>query len=215
MPKSKIYGGRDWTMKKVIILMSASIILGATFTVHAVGDAAEGKTKATGCMACHMLDGNSLFPDYPKLAGQHYDYLIKSMHAYKGGNRKTNEIMSPIAQQFFKNKSDMADLATYFSIQKSNNCQPDIDPEKVKAGKAKVEKSCTTICHGKNGNSEKSRYPKLAGQHQAYLINAMKAYKTGARKDPHMSSMAAFFVDEKTIEEFAAYFAAQKSDTCP
>jgi len=203
-------------MKKMIMLMSASAMLGAAFTVHAVGDAAAGKSKATTCIACHMLDGNSLFPDYPKLAGQHFDYLIKSMKAYKGGNRKNNKIMSPIAEKYLKNESDMDDLAAYFSTQKSNTCsdKPDSEPKKVKAGKAKAAVSCASICHGEDGNSQKSLYPKLAGQHQAYLRNSMKAYKTGVRKDQHMSPMAAFFVDEATIENFAAYFSSQKSDTC-
>jgi cytochrome c553 len=203
-------------MKKMIMFIIVSAMLGATLTVHAVGNAAAGKNKATGCIPCHMLDGNSLFPDYPKLAGQHFDYLIKSMKGYKGGNRKNNEIMSPIAGEYLKNESDMDDLAAYFSTQKSNSCtgKPDIEPEKVKAGKAKAAASCTSICHGEDGNSQKSLYPKLAGQHQAYLINAMKAYKTGTRKDPHMSPMATFFVDESTMENLAAYFASQKSDTC-
>ena len=196
--------------------MSVSAMLGATLTVHAVGNAAAGKKKATVCIACHMLDGNSLFPDFPKLAGQHFDYLIKSMKGYRGGNRKNNEIMFPIAGEYFKNQSDMDDLATYFSTQKSKNCteKPEIDPKKIKAGKAKVAASCSAICHGEDGNSQKSLYPKLAGQHQAYLINSMKAYKTGTRKDRLMSPMAIFFVDDITIENIAAYFASQKSDTC-
>ena len=51
--------------------------------------AGEAKAKEV-CQACHGLDGNSSTPDYPKLGGQHPDYLGKALRDYKSGARKTS-----------------------------------------------------------------------------------------------------------------------------
>lgn len=78
------------------------------------GDAAAGKDKSTTCAACHGPDGNSPTPDFPRLAGQHEDYLLRALHDYKLGNRK-----NPIMQGQVANlgEQDMADLAAWFASQ--------------------------------------------------------------------------------------------------
>jgi cytochrome c553 len=82
----------------------------------AAGDAASGKQKSQACAACHGPDGNApTGPDFPRLAGQHYDYLLKALHDYKSGARK-NPIMGGQASAL--SAQDMADLAAYFSSQK-------------------------------------------------------------------------------------------------
>ena len=73
-----------------------------------------GKEKSRTCAACHGPDGNSQTPDFPRLAGQHYDYLVKALHDYKTGERK-NPIMAPQAANL--SDRDMQDLAAYFSLQ--------------------------------------------------------------------------------------------------
>lgn len=64
-------------------------------------------------------------------------------------------------------------------------------------------------CHGPSGVSTSPMYPTLAGQYADYLEVALKAYKTGARKNPVMAGMAAPLSDQD-IRQLAAYFAAQK-----
>jgi cytochrome c553 len=82
----------------------------------AAGDAASGKQKSQACVACHGADGNApTGPDFPRLAGQHYDYLLKALRDYKSGTRK-NPIMG--GQVSGLSTQDMADLAAYFSSQK-------------------------------------------------------------------------------------------------
>ena len=81
----------------------------------AAGDADSGKLKSQACAACHGPDGNSpTGPDFPRLAGQHYDYLLKALKDYKSGARK-NPIMG--GQVGGLSAQDMADLAAYFSSQ--------------------------------------------------------------------------------------------------
>jgi len=78
------------------------------------GDAAAGKDKSSVCAACHGADGNSPTPMFPKLAGQHEDYLVRALTDYKLKNRK-NEIMA--GQVAALSPEDIADLAAYFSSQ--------------------------------------------------------------------------------------------------
>jgi cytochrome c553 len=77
----------------------------------------------------------------------------------------------------------------------------------ISAGKEKAA-SCIS-CHGDNGNSMVSSFPKLAQQHGSYLVKQLHAFKDGTRKDPMMSSMALGLTDEDMID-IAAYYAAQK-----
>lgn len=81
----------------------------------ASGDASQGKAKSTACAACHGADGNSQQAIYPRLAGQHPDYLYKALTDYKSGERK-NAIMS--GQVAKLSPRDMADLAAYYGSQK-------------------------------------------------------------------------------------------------
>lgn len=52
--------------------------------------------------------------------------------------------------------------------------------------------------------------PKLAGQHQTYLIAALKAYRDGLRKHATMQANAGPLTDQD-IEDIAAFFADQKN----
>lgn len=82
----------------------------------AAGDAESGKQKSQACAACHGPGGNApTAPDFPRLAGQRYDYLLKALRDYKSGARK-NPIMGGQASAL--SAQDMADLAAYFSSQK-------------------------------------------------------------------------------------------------
>jgi len=72
-----------------------------------------------------------------------------------------------------------------------------------------VSKTCIG-CHGADGNSMVPNFPKLAGQHAAYLEKALKDYKTGQRKDPTMQAFAKGLTDEQ-IKELAQYYASQKA----
>jgi cytochrome c553 len=84
----------------------------------AAGDADSGKLKSQACAACHGPDGNSpAGPDFPRLAGQHYDYLLKALRDYKSGARK-NAIMG--AQAGGLSPQDMADLAAFYSRQRGS-----------------------------------------------------------------------------------------------
>ncbi len=77
----------------------------------------------------------------------------------------------------------------------------------ITAGKEKAA-SCAS-CHGENGNSMVSTFPKLAQQHSSYLQKQLHAFKDGTRNDPMMSAMALPLTDED-MADISAYYAAQK-----
>ena len=99
-------------MKAVVF---AACVLCVAAAPALAGDAAAGKEKAATCAACHGPDGNSASADFPRLAGQHYDYLLRAISDYKAGARK-NALMMPMVEKL--TRRDMEDLAAYFSEQK-------------------------------------------------------------------------------------------------
>jgi len=80
----------------------------------AKGDPASGKEKSAVCQACHGVDGKSIAPNYPNLAGQHESYLVKALADYRAG-RRTNPIMAPMAANL--SDQDIEDLAAWYASQ--------------------------------------------------------------------------------------------------
>ena len=78
------------------------------------------------------------------------------------------------------------------------------------AAAGKARSAACAGCHGPDGNSMVPTYPKIAGQHEAYLVDSMKQYKTGARTNATMKAMAAPLSDAD-IANLAAYYASQKA----
>jgi len=99
-------------MKKMLLALAIAAMFSSAYAES--GDAAAGKEKSTTCAACHGADGNSQSSDFPRLAGQHEDYIAAALHQYKSGKRK-NPIMAGFAGGL--SDKDMADLAAYFSSQ--------------------------------------------------------------------------------------------------
>ena len=81
----------------------------------AAGDAAAGKLKAFTCMGCHGIPSyNNVYPTYhvPKLGGQHAQYLVSALQAYKAGKRSHKTMQ---AQASSLSEQDMQDIAAYFA----------------------------------------------------------------------------------------------------
>jgi len=97
----------------LVVAASVAATLAATGARAANIEAGKAKAKEV-CAACHGEDGNSQVPDYPKLSGQHRDYLAKALRDYKSGLRK-NAIMAGFAGAL--SKDDIENLAAYFGSQ--------------------------------------------------------------------------------------------------
>lgn len=94
-------------------ILTTTILLAIfAFNVHA--DEYTGKEKAETCLGCHAIEGyNNIYPTYkvPKLGGQHADYIISSLKAYRNGERK-HETMHANASGL--TDQDIVDIAKYF-----------------------------------------------------------------------------------------------------
>jgi cytochrome c553 len=95
-------------------MLLAAWILAVSMPAMA-GDPEAGQKKSQPCAVCHGPDGNSPAPEFPRIAGQHYDYLVRALNDYKSGGRK-DPVMAPQAANL--TTRDIEDLAAYFSEQK-------------------------------------------------------------------------------------------------
>ena len=177
--------------------LTFAILLLTTYTVgHAtttntpaglVGNADEGKAKSTNlaCVGCHGADGNSLGPTFPNLAGQHANYIVQQLQAFKSEAR-SDPSMTPMAMPL--TEQDVVDLAAYFSSQtvKMNSASEDLVKlgQKIYRGgnKNKGLPACSG-CHGPQGlGNPAAKYPSLSSQHKEYTLKQLKDYQSGARK---------------------------------
>ena len=101
-------------MKTTALLVLGVLLTGSLGTAAAAGDIAAGKEKSALCVSCHGADGNSTDPQFPRLAGQHANYLERALMDYRSGARK-NPIMAGFAGGL--KDEDIANLAAYFSSQ--------------------------------------------------------------------------------------------------
>lgn len=156
------------------------------------GDAAAGKAKSATCLACHGADGNSPNPIWPKLAGQHPSYIAKQLADFKAGHRK-NDLMTPMVMPL--NKQDIANLAVYFSSQTQSAGSAAADQvelgEKIyRAGNAETGVAACTACHGPTGiGNPSAMYPRISGQHAAYLELTLKDFRSGTRANDSGQAM--------------------------
>ena len=99
-------------MTRVLMgLLAAALTVG----VHAADIEAGKKKAAEVCAACHGADGNSQSVDFPRIAGQHADYMRKALRDYKSGARK-DPVMAGFANQL--SVQDIENVSAYFATQK-------------------------------------------------------------------------------------------------
>jgi YVTN family beta-propeller protein len=99
--------------------LGASIVMATSHRASPAAGAAAAPPangKAAVCASCHGPVGVSASDDFPNLAGQRYGYLVKQLTAFRDGTRQS-PIMGPMAKPL--SDADIADLATFFSSQKS------------------------------------------------------------------------------------------------
>ena len=200
-------------------------LLSINIAVAASGDVDAGKTKAATCAACHGSNGIGASDTFPNLAGQHADYIVKQLKAFKSGDRK-NPLMGPMAAPL--SEQDMADLAAYFAdlphdggsqdagsadAGASGSAAPVAYVPNPAAGKSLYElgdasrniASCIG-CHGREGNSEVLIYPNLANQHAEYIAKQLMNFKHKDRVNYAMNQFAGNMTEDD-IADMAAYFA--------
>ena len=139
------------------------------------------------CSSCHGPGGHSISSTFPRLAGQQKDYLIAQLTAFRDHKRA-----DPHAQTYMwgmaarlSNPMIVA-LAAYYAAQPPVPGTPDNSPEAQAGRKIYTEgipaenvPACITLPRQKGeGNSA---FPRLAGQHSAYIERQLEAFASNAR----------------------------------
>jgi len=171
------------------------------------GDAEAGKTESANCAACHGADGNSINPEWPKLAGQNEKYLTKQLGYFKDGERK-NSTMSGMAANL--SERDIEDISAYYASQKRTIGSA--DPKLVEFGQ-RIYRSGNNEsgiapcmgCHGPDGaGNPAAGYPALRGQHAKYIENQLHGFAEGKRVNENAKKMMQILASRMTNREIRA-----------
>jgi cytochrome c553 len=183
------------------------------------GDATAGAAKSAVCAACHGVDGNSVDPQYPKLAGQHESYIARQLALYKTGERE-NAIMLGFAAML--SAQDMRDIGAYFATQSvvpgvADDSEIASGPNQgrrfyqlgerlFRAGNAPNGVPACQACHGPSGAGIPGPYPALGGQHAGYTAAMLTAFRGGAvwGRDANANAVMASVARNLTDEEIQA-----------
>lgn len=202
----------------VTTITAAGLIFAATAgttwaqeTTPLIGDIQAGKVTAEICAACHGAQGISDQPGVPHLSGQHAPYIQTGLLSYKEGHRKGTKMAEIVASL---TKQDIANVAAYYGslkpfdqiVKRTGPVSPAEEDPFAAVREATGECSA---CHGEDGNPDIPGMPSLAGQHVSYLINALKQYQDGLRKDEDMQAFVEGLANAD-LEDMAYFYAAME-----
>ncbi|MGF6648903.1 MULTISPECIES: c-type cytochrome [Paraburkholderia] len=182
-------------------------------------DVNRGQAIATQvCASCHGADGNSTGGAYPKLAGQHPEYLVKQLMDFKtqpGAKQpaRNNAIMAGMAAAL--SSQDMVNVAAYFAAQTpkpgyahDKNTVP-LGEKIYRAGIAERAVPACASCHGPTGQGIPVQYPRLSGQWAEYTVTQLNAFTQGpgARNNSDPMHTIASRLSDSDIKAVADYIA--------
>jgi cytochrome c553 len=176
---------------------------------------AEGEPNAL-CTGCHNEDGNSVTPEFPKLAGLDAVYIAKQIKDFKN-DKRVSEIMGPMANQI--PDKDIGLLASYFSKQK-RSVGTVTDQQLATQGQQIYDDGIVSSavpacsgCHGEKGEGT-DKFPRLAGQHTVYLITQMNNFKNAVRNNDPRKVMRAITMrmTEQDMKAAAEYITSLKGE---
>jgi cytochrome c553 len=171
------------------------------------GNAEAGQAKSASCAACHGVDGNSLNPEWPKLAGQHEDYMVKQLLYFHSGER-VNDTMKGMVEGL--SEQDAQDLAAYFSSQDvafgaADPALVQLGEKIYRSGNAESGVAPCMGCHGPNGaGNPGANYPALRGQHAAYVEIQLHGFAEGKRVNENSVKMMQILASRMTNREIRA-----------
>ena len=163
----------------------ALFVSGQTFAAEKVDLARAEEIVSGRCFLCHGLEGESASPVFPRLAGQHSEYIAKQLGEFKSGKRKS-DTMKPQAEEL--TPAEMKSLGAFFESKKGV-ARPVKDAELTAVGKYVFNRgnqfsglpACAS-CHGAKGLGT-PQLPRLAGQHPRYTEDQLKQFNSRERNN--------------------------------
>ncbi len=189
-------------MARLMLIFLAVLPLAAM----AAGDPEAGQAKSAVCAACHGADGNSAVSIWPKIAGQHAEYIARQTRMVRDQQRNVPQ-MYPMVMNL--TDQDIDDLAAYYAAQ---TLQPGVADEALvelgrsiyQAGNEESGVPACAACHGPAGNGILgAQYPVVRAQHADYTADRLNRYRNGevnGGNDPYsriMAGVAANLTDEE------------------
>ncbi len=176
----------------VIICITTVLPLQAE-SIHDVGAIIDSR-----CKLCHGVEGEASNTIYPRLAGQHKEYLIKQLEDFRSGKRKgtMNEMAADLTND------EIVSLAEYFSSKPAlahrvrDNALAGVGHYIFHHGNKFSGVSACASCHGENGTGTK-KLPRLAGQHKRYISDQLSQFNLRKRNNDNaiMHSIASKLSD--------------------
>ncbi len=175
-------------------------------------------TAVQVCSNCHGVDGNSVSPNFPRLAGQMPDYLVTQLENFRSHQRSDPpgfEYMWGISHHL--TDAQIKGLAEYFAKQTPTPNAP-VDAKQMAAGKvifengvpAKEAAPCMA-CHGPGAQGMAS-FPRIANQHQDYLVKQLHIFQeTEGRPGTPMKQITHLLSDEE-MQAVAGFLQAFPKD---
>ena len=175
-------------MRYVQSILAAAGAVAALFSLPVQADAMADRARAEEivsgrCFMCHGLEGESASPVFPRLAGQHAEYVARQLGDFKSGKRKS-ETMKPQAEEL--TPVEMKALGEFFEKKKAVAKKP-ANTEILAVGRYIFDRGnsfsglpgCAT-CHGAKGHGT-PQLPRLAGQHPRYIEDQLKQFEKRER----------------------------------
>ena len=194
--------------------VSIAVAICLTAPLPARAATATAPESAAACAACHGVQGEGSATGAARLAGQNAQYLERTLTMLKAGTR-TSPIMQPIASGL--SGAEIHDLTAYFAglhgVPLPAAAPPPADL--VQAGKELAQVGAMRdptppclSCHGVDGHGVGDRFPSIAGQPAAFLVNRFHEFQARAKaKAPEAGTMTevATHLNETQIGQVAAY----------
>lgn len=162
------------------------------------GDRAKGQAIATRqCASCHGAQGISNSAQFPNLAGQLPEYLLKQLKAFKappqGKPLRMNEVMTPLVSGL--TETDFQDLAAYFSALSAplgatrDVARLELGRQIYTQGNPSNDLPACITCHRPTGNGIRPDFPRLAGQRPDYLEHQLETWMAVRAKPGKLMTM--------------------------
>ena len=172
--------------KHVVVMgaAAAAALVSLSARADAKADQMRAEEIVSGrCFLCHGMEGESASPVFPRLAGQHSEYVARQLADFKSGKRKS-ETMKPQSEEL--TPAEMKALGAFFEKKKASAKAP-TDVDILAVGKYIFSKgnsfsglpSCAS-CHGAKGLGT-PQLPRLAGQHPRYIEDQLKQFNKRER----------------------------------
>ena len=168
------------------------------------GDAARG---IVACITCHGAAGNSTIPANPNLAAQPHEYLAEQLHAFRSKDGKApplrrgkggaDTVMTAFAAKL--TDADVKNVAYYLAQQPldwskagtaTHKDTVELGERIWRGGLPDRRVPACASCHSANGAGLPGKYPRLAGQHPAYLLEQLHLFSSGDRANSVMHEIA-------------------------